>query len=395
MIRPFSFFYHWLLDHQRQGYDLILLAATLLLLLAGTLMIYSASGPLSDRVHGTSFLFLRNHLLHLSLGLAAMAVSTRIPFRRWEDWMPYLLLVCFLFLIAVLIPGIGYTAGGARRWLRLGFFNFQPSELLKLTLILYVASYLARKPEHVSQFLRGLAPNMAVMGVFLALVVMQPDFGSMVLIVLTLLAMVFVGGAKPSHLLFSVFGFSIIAGWLIASRTYRMKRMLAYLDPWQDRLDSGFQIIQSYLAFGRGGVFGQGLGDSTQKMFFLPDAHTDFIFSIVGEELGLLGVLAFMGMYLLFLWRAFRVALRCEDDFGKYLAFGLSVLFTLQIMLNMGVVMGLLPTKGLPLPFLSYGGSGLVIYLLMVGILLNIGRDVRSISMDRTPGSRKTAFVRE
>ena len=383
MTRPFSYFYHWLLDHQRQGYDPFLLASTFLLLLAGTLMIYSASGPLSDRAYGYSFLFLRNHVVHMAVGLVLMAIAMRIPFRRWEGWMPYLLGLCFVLLIAVLIPGLGFQAGGARRWLRFGIFNFQPSELLKLTLILYVASYLARKPDQVTQFLRGLAPNMAVMGVFLALVVMQPDFGNMVLIAMTLLAMVFVGGAKPGHLLFSILGFALISGWLVASRTYRMKRLLAYLDPWQDRLDSGFQIIQSFLAFGRGGVFGQGLGDSTQKMFFLPDAHTDFIFSILGEELGFLGVVATMGLFALFLWRAFRVALNCQDDFGKYLAFGLGVLLTLQVMLNMGVVMGLLPTKGLPLPFLSYGGSGLVTVLLMVGILLNIGKGVRSQPLDR------------
>ncbi|MDH5752359.1 MAG: putative lipid II flippase FtsW, partial [Deltaproteobacteria bacterium] len=375
MIRPFNYIYRKLLQHQAQGYDLILLGAALLLALLGILMIYSASIPLSDRMFGNGFVFLRNHLVHMTIGLAGMALAMRVPYQRWEAWMPFLLGLCFFLLIVVLIPGLGHQVGGARRWLRAGPFNIQPSELVKLTLIFYVASYLTRKPDQVTQFLRGLVPNLTVMGIFLALVVMQPDFGTMVLIALTLLTMIFVGGARPAHLFVSILGFSVIGAWLVASRSYRMKRILAFLDPWQDRLDSGFQIIQSYLAFGSGGWLGLGLGDSRQKMFFLPDAHTDFIFSILGEEMGLLGVLGTMLLFSLFLYRGFRAAINCPDDFGRYLAFGISTLFTLQIMINMSVVMGLIPTKGLPLPFISYGGSSLVVSLFMTGILLNVGRN--------------------
>jgi cell division protein FtsW len=374
MIKPFQFLYRKLLEHDDQGYDVILLGVTLLLTLGGVLMIYSASSPVADRLHGSSLVLLRNHLVHLGVGLVALYAAMRIPYPRWQQWAPLGLLVAFALLVLVLIPGIGYQVGGARRWLRIGPLNFQPTELLKLVLIVHVASYLDRKPGMVSQFVRGMLPNFTVMGVFLALVVLQPDFGTMVLIAMTLLLMIFVGGAKPGHILASLAGFGAIGAWLVASQSYRLRRVFAFLDPWGDRLDSGFQIVQSYLAFGNGGLFGVGLGDSRQKLFFLPDAHTDFIFSIVGEELGLVGVLGAMALFACFLWRGYRICFGVEDDFGRYLACGIALLFSLQILLNLSVVMGMMPTKGLPLPFVSYGGSSLLSNLFMTGILLNIGR---------------------
>jgi cell division protein FtsW len=374
MIKPFQYLYRKLLEHHTLGYDLILLGITALLVLGGLLMIYSASSPISDRLHGDSLILLRNHLLHLVLGVMGMWLAMRIPYPRWQQWAPYALLAVFVLLILVLIPGIGYQVGGARRWLRLGLLNVQPTELLKLVLIIHVASYLNRKPGMVTQFFRGVLPNLTLMGVFLALVVLEPDFGTMVLIAMTLLLMIFAGGAKPGHILASLAGFGVIGAWLVASQSYRLRRVFAFLDPWGDPLDSGFQIVQSYLAFGNGGTFGVGLGDSRQKLFFLPDAHTDFIFSIVGEELGLIGVLAAMVLFACFLWRGYRICLRAQDDFGRYLAYGITTLFSLQILLNLAVVMGMMPTKGLPLPFFSYGGSSLLATLFMTGVLLNIGR---------------------
>jgi cell division protein FtsW len=288
--------------------------------------------------------------------------------------VPVALAVCLVLLVLVLIPGIGHQVAGARRWLRMGPVGFQPTELLKLVLLVHVAFFLTRKQEVVAQFLRGVAPSLTVMAVFLALVLLQPDFGTMVLIALTLLLLIFIGGGQPRHILFSLAGFGVIGAWLVVSQAYRMKRMLAFLDPWADRLDTGFQVVQSYLAFGNGGWVGVGLGASRQKMFFLPEAHTDFIFSILAEEFGLLGVLAVMVLLGCFVWRGFVAALSTSEDFGRYLAFGISTLFALQILLNLAVVMGMMPTKGLPLPFISYGGSAVVMSLLMTGILLNIGR---------------------
>lgn len=366
--------YRRLVADYLQGYDLLLIGAMALLLFIGLLMIFSASTSLADRLHGSSLVLLRNHLVHMAVGLVALAVGMRVPYEVWRRYTPGLLLVTFLLLILVLIPGVGHQVSGARRWLRLGFLNFQPTEGLKLVLILFVASYLDRRHELLEQFFRGIAPSLSVIGVFLTLVVMQPDFGTMVLIALTLLLMIFVGGAKPGHILFSFAGFGLIGAYLVVSRSYRMERILSFLDPWADRLDSGFQIIQSYLALGSGGWLGVGLGDSTQKMFFLPDAHTDFIFAILAEEMGLVGVLVVMGLFACFVWRGYVIALGTGDDFGKLVAYGLTTLFALQILLNMAVVMGLLPTKGLPLPFISYGGSALVMSLFMTGVLLNIGK---------------------
>lgn len=374
MIKPFQFLYRKLIDQNDQGYDLVLIVTTLLLVLGGVLMIYSASTPISDRLYGSSLVMLRNHIVHLALGLAALWAGMRIPYARWQQWAPLIMLAVFLLLILVLIPGIGYQVSGARRWLRMGFITFQPTELLKLTLIVYVASYLNRKPGMVAQFFRGVLPSFTVIGVYLTLVVMQPDFGTMVLIALTLLLMIFVGGAKPGHILFSLLGFCVIGASLVLSQSYRLRRIFAFLDPWGDRLDSGFQIVQSYLAMGTGGWFGVGLGDSRQKMFFLPDSHTDFIFSILAEELGVIGVWMTIGVFACFLWRGFRIARFAREDFGRYLAFGITSLIALQVVLNMAVVMGMIPTKGLPLPFISYGGSSLVSTLFMVGVLLNIGR---------------------
>jgi cell division protein FtsW len=374
MGNPLRFLYRKLIQQQSQGYDPLLLSAALLLALAGVVMVYSASSTVSDRNFGTSLFYLRTHLAHLGIGLAAMAVAMRVPVAFWRRGLPWAMLACFLMLILVLIPGIGYQVGGARRWLRLGMVGVQPTELLKLVLVAFVASYLDRKQDRVTEFLRGVAPGLAVMGVFLMLVLLQPDFGSVVLIALTLLMMIFVGGAKPGHILGSLAGFTAIGAWLVASQTYRMKRFLAFLNPWEDRLDSGFQIIQSYLAFGNGGITGVGLGASRQKMFFLPDAHTDFIFSILAEELGLVGVLAVMALFAVLLWRGYRTSLRADEDFERYLAYGITSLLGLQVLLNLAVVMGMIPTKGLPLPFISAGGSSIVMTLFMVGILLRIGR---------------------
>ncbi|MCZ6730018.1 MAG: FtsW/RodA/SpoVE family cell cycle protein, partial [SAR324 cluster bacterium] len=262
-------FYRKLTDHHLHGFDPILLGSIALLCLTGLLMIYSASSAVSERLHGTSLIFLRNHVFHLALGLTAMAVAMRVPFGSWKTWVPFGLGLSLVLLVLVLIPGIGHEVSGARRWLRLGPVGIQPTELLKLVLIANAAYYLTRKQELVAQFIRGVAPSLAVMAVFLGLVTLQPDFGTAVLIAMTLLLMIFCGGAKLGHIMFSVAGFGLIGVWLIASQSYRVKRMLAFLDPWQDRLDTGFQIVQSYLAFGNGGWLGVGLGDSRQKMFFL------------------------------------------------------------------------------------------------------------------------------
>jgi len=374
--------------------DLILLGSMALLLMVGVLMIYTATTPMADRVYGASWVLLRNHAVHLTIGLGALLTGFLVPYPVWRRWVPLGLVLCLVALMLVLIPGIGYQVGGARRWLRLGFMNFQPVELLKFVLIVYVASNLDRKQDMMQEFFRGVVPNLAVMGVFLSLVVLQPDFGSVVLIAFTLLLMIFAGGAKPGHILGSLAAFGALGGYLVMSQAYRAERVMAFLNPWRDRYDSGFQIVQSFLAFGSGGWFGNGLGASRQKMFFLPDAHTDFIFSILAEEMGLIGSLAVMALLAVFLWRAFRIALTVQDDFARGLSFGIATMLSFEVVLNLAVVMGLMPTKGLPLPFISYGGSSLMMTMFMTGVLLNTARRLRGRPAHSPRGSAPQAPAR-
>ena len=258
-----------------------------------------------------------------------------------------------------------------------------------MVLIFYVASYLGRKQEILSSFFKGISPNFIVISIYLMLVLMQPDFGTAVLISLTVLLMIYIGGGKPAHIFGSLVGFSIIAVFLIASQTYRLRRFSAFLNPWDDPLDSGFQIIQSFIALGTGGWFGKGLSKSLQKLFFLPDAHTDFIFAIIGEEMGFLRVTALILFFGLFIWRGYRIAWHANNFFGRHLAFGITTTISLQIHLNLFVVTGLLPTKGLPLPFISFGGTSLIITLFMAGLLLNIGRESTLVGGVKQPFSEK------
>ena len=306
------------------------------------------------------------------VGLAVMGVALIVNYHKWQQYSIWFMLAMLVLLILVLIPEIGHEVKGGRRWLRIGSFSLQPAELLKVVLIIYVASYLERKQELLASFFRGLTPNFIVTGIYLFLVLLQPDFGTVVLIATTILLMLYVGGGRPVHIATSLIGVGIIGGLLIASHTYRVRRMLAFLNPWDDPQNSGFQIIQSFIALGTGGWLGRGLGESLQKRLFLPDAHTDFIFAIIGEELGFLWICVLIILFSVFIWRGYWIAWNAQDTFGKHLAFGATTILSLQIVINLFVVIGLLPTKGLPLPFISYGGTSLVVTMFLTGLLLNI-----------------------
>ena len=367
-------------------YDFTLMVSTLLLLGWGTVMIYSTSAPFAEMQYQNSHFFLQKHLVHILLGIAVLALGLKIDYHLWQKYASWMMLGMLLVLILVLIPEIGHEVKGGRRWLRFGSIGFQPVELLKIVLIIYVAAYLERKQEMLSSFFRGLTPNFLVTGFFLFLILLQPDFGSVILIATTVLMMLYVGGGRPLHIFGSLIGMGLIGGFLIASHSYRVKRILAFLNPWEDPLNSGFQIIQSYIALGTGGWFGKGLGESHQKLFFLPDAHTDFIFAVIGEELGFLWIFVLVGIFSLFIWRGFWISWNAPDRFGKYLAFGSTTILSLQIIINLFVVSGLLPTKGLPLPFISYGGSNLLSTLFLTGILLNISHQI--IPYQTPPGKQ-------
>ncbi|MDP7046079.1 MAG: putative lipid II flippase FtsW [SAR324 cluster bacterium] len=367
-------------------YDLPLIGATLFLLSWGTVMIYSTGGVYADLQYNDGQYFLYRHLIHMLVGLAVMGVALIVNYHKWQQYSIWFMLAMLVLLILVLIPEIGHEVKGGRRWLRIGPFSLQPAELLKVVLIIYVASYLERKQEVLASFFRGLTPNFIVTGIYLFLVLLQPDFGTVVLIATTILLMLYVGGGRPVHIATSLIGVGIIGGLLIASHTYRVRRMLAFLNPWDDPQNSGFQIIQSFIALGTGGWLGRGLGESLQKRLFLPDAHTDFIFAIIGEELGFLWICVLIILFLVFIWRGYWIAWNAQDAFGKHLAFGATTILSLQIILNLFVVVGLLPTKGLPLPFISYGGTSLVVGMFLTGLLLNISGSLHSTEAELENG---------
>lgn len=346
----------------------------------GIIMIYSSSAFYAEKNFGNTYYFLTRQIISFLIGLVVLRISMHYPYERYKKLTPFLMILVFILMLVVLIPGIGRQVGNARRWIRFLGFGFQPSELLKFTLIIWVAGFLDRRKKVLGYFSRGLLPSLIVLVIYCFLLLLQPDFGTAVLISLTLLSMIFVAGVKPFHMFSSLIGMTIIGCFLAVSRTYRLRRITGFLDPWADPLDSGFQLIQSFIAFGSGGISGRGLGASRQKLFFLPEGHTDFVFSILAEETGLIGVCAVLILLTLLMIKGIDVSYHCKDDFGRNLAFGISVLIFLQSVFHIGVVVGLLPTKGIPLPFISYGGSSLILSMFMIGVLINI-----SNSKERKP----------
>jgi cell division protein FtsW len=360
-----------------EGYDMIVLLMAVILTCFGVVMVYSASSVMAAKKFHDGFFFLKRQSLYALMGFAGMAVAMHVDYHLWKKWAVPLFLSCFFLLLLVFVPGIGGTAKGASRWIRLPFFNFQPSELAKVALIIYMAYSLEKRQDKLKQFLSGFFPYMLILGVFIAVLLAQHDMGAALTMFAVAIVMLFAAGTRVQYIL----GMGLIAlpgiVYLVATKAYRMRRITAFLDPWQDPTDTGFQIIQSWLALGTGGFFGQGLGEGKQKLFYLPEAHTDFILSVLGEEMGFIGVAVIACMFLVLVQRSIRVAIAAEDSFGRFLAFGIAVLLGLEAFINIAVVTGMLPTKGIALPFLSYGGSSLIISLSAVGILLNVSTRMR------------------
>jgi cell division protein FtsW len=354
--------------------DMWLFGATVALLSAGVVMVYSASAIVAaERFHDPYF-FLKKQLFWAVLGSLALWAALRLDYRRLERLVVPALLVAGVLLVLVLIPPIGQAINGTRRWIRLGPVSFQPAELAKLALVLYLAAFLARRSARREEFWRGLIPPFTVAGAMAFLILLQPDLGNCLTLLTLTLALLFVAGCPIRHLgLVALPAVPLIAAAVYVA-PYRLRRITAFLDPWSDPRGSGFQIIQSWLALGGGGLLGRGIGGSQQKLFYLPEPHTDFIFAVIGEELGFVGAAAVVGLFVLFVWRGLRVGLRAPEPFGAYLALGITVLIATQTLVNLGVVTGLLPTKGLPLPFISFGGSALVVTMLATGVLLNISQ---------------------
>jgi cell division protein FtsW len=355
--------------------DHTLLIVTITLALIGLVMVFSASAVVAgNRFHDSGY-FLKRQLAWLTFGFLLLHLASHIDYIWWKRLSIPLLAIMAVLLVMVLIPSLGVVAKGARRWLRLGPISVQPAEMVKLVAVIYLAAYLTKKEDRITIFSSGLLPALIVVGVLSGLALLEPDLGTVVVMGLVTVGLLFLGGARISHLLALGLCLAPVGLVLVLGSSYRRQRLMTFLAPWKDASDAGFQITQSFLAFGSGGPFGVGLGEGKQKLFFLPEAHTDFVLALVGEELGLVGTGAIILLFALFVVRGFQIAARARIPFGRYLGMGITLLIGIQALVNAGVVTGLLPTKGLTLPFVSYGGSSLVISLVGVGILLNISRD--------------------
>ena len=360
----------------RDGFavDKWLFLAVAALAAVGVTMVLSTSYLYSQERFGDGTYFFRKQLFAMAAGLIGLIVCSLVPAATYRRFAYPLLALTFIVLIVVLIPGIGVSRGGARRWLSLIGFAFQPAELAKLAVVLYLAHSMAKKAEMIRTFSIGVLPHLIVAGGFLGVLLLEPDFGTALILTMLLYLMLFIGGARIHHLLATGLMALPVLIYVMLKAEYRLRRLMTFMDPWREASGSGFQVIQSLIAFGSGQLWGRGLGESRQKLFYLPEAHTDFVFSVIGEELGLLGALIVLALFGVIIVRGLRLTSRIEEPFDQYLAFGLTVLLGLQALIHMGVVMGLMPTKGLVLPFISYGGSAMVINLVEAGILLGLSR---------------------
>ncbi len=362
-----------------QGHDPLLLGSALSLLLIGLVMIASASIDVADARNGSPFYYLFRHGVFVSLALIAGLFTYQIPVQWWQKSGWLALSVSLLLLALVLVPGLGKTVNGSTRWIAMGGINLQPSELAKLFLVCYLAGYLVRRQNEVRSSWWGFVKPMIILSAASVLLLMEPDFGATVVIGSAFLGMIFLSGARLGQFLVLIGGCMAAVAGLVMSQPYRLERLVGYTDPWADQFGAGYQLTQSLIAFGRGDWMGVGLGNSIQKQFYLPEAHTDFVFSIIAEEFGLIGSMVVIALFALLVYRAMvigRLAERAGHLFHGYFAYGIGLLLGVQAFINLGVSMGLLPTKGLTLPLVSYGGSSLIVCCMGIGVLARIQREL-------------------
>ena len=354
--------------------DRLLIGSVTALMLFGIIMVASASLSISEARYGNPYRIIGHWVLYIPLGFALMWWASRIDISWWKAVSVPLLALAFLVMVLVLIPGLGKNINGARRWFSLPLFTLEPVEFAKPIVILYMAYYMAAFPERLRQFATGLAPMLTVLAIMVVLLLMQPDFGNAVLLTSVCIAMWFAGGVPIRHLASLIVTIVPIGLITMVAEPYRMRRLLSFIDPWNDPYGSGYQLVQSMIAFGAGGVDGAGLGQGVQKLFYLPESFTDFISAVIGEELGLVGTLSLIVLFSILIWRCIRLAIDVNDMFARLLVLGCSLLLGLAFAINMGASMGLLPTKGMPLPFVSYGGSALFGECLLIGMVLAVQR---------------------
>lgn len=354
--------------------DYILLISVVIISIFGLLMIYSSSYVWAEYKFNDPYKFLKSQALFLIISYIIIYIILKVPYTKYLNKANIIFGVCFLLLILVLIPGIGTVRNGSRSWFGIGGLGIQPSEFMKLALIIFTSKYLSKNEKELKNIQKGVLPILIILMLVFGLIMLQPDFGTGVIIVITIVALLFISGVNMSFFIkIGLIGLCGVVGLIIAA-PYRIKRILSFLNPWSDPLGSGFQIIQSLYAIGPGGLLGLGFGKSIQKHFYLPEPQTDFIFSIISEEFGFMGILIVSLLFITIIYRGFRISKNCENKFGKFLSFGITFGLSFQTILNLMVVVGLIPVTGVTLPFLSYGGSSLLITMLSIGILLNISK---------------------
>jgi len=352
--------------------DIIVLLVTLILVTIGTVMIYSSSSILAMKKFNDGQFFLKKQIFFVFLGLGIMVLMTKIPYSALKIFAYPGICLSIILLTVILIPHAGIKAGGATRWLKLGFFSFQVTEMVKVSIVLFLAYFLTKKSSHITDFKRTVLIPLIIIMIIVGLILLEPDFGTAVIITIIMMLMFYLSGCRVLHLAGIMAIFAPVGIWLIFHKSYRVARLMSFLDPWKDPQHSGFQIIQSLISFGSGGPFGVGIGDGMQKLFYLPEPHTDFILSIIAEESGFIGVLIVIFLFAILIVRGFMISFKAPDLFGTLLAAGLTMIIALEASINIAGVMGLIPLKGLALPFVSYGGTSLIMSLTTVGILLNI-----------------------
>lgn len=356
--------------------DPLIVGITLALSLGGLVMVFSASGVMAENKFTNATYYLQRQIVWMLLGFGVLLVGSFIDYRQWKQWIPLVVGGCIVGLLLVL--AVGPQINGARRWLALGFFSIQPTEMAKLAVVLYLAAFLSNPQRRVTDWQRGFLPPVAMVGIMCGLIVVEPDLGSTVVISLVFVGMMYLAGARVRHLAYLGGPMILGVGALIWMSPERWERMTTFMNPFADRQGAGYQLVQSILALENGGLFGVGLGQGKQKLMFLPEGHTDFVLALVGEELGLIGTCGLLALFAILVCKGFRVAALAPDLFGRYLALGITMLLGIQALINAGVVSGLLPTKGLTLPLVSYGGSSLLVTMLALGILLSVARQGRA-----------------
>lgn len=352
--------------------DILIFFATMLLLAIGIVMVFSAS--YYETLEADPYFYVRKQLMWGFLGVIAMIIISKIDYYRWKKLANFGFFATLVLLVLVIIPGVGHEANNATRWLDLGFTKLQPSELMKLAVVVFIAKMLSKHGYKADSFIFGLGPYLLLIGVIGGLIILQPDLGTVIAIAGIIFVMLFAAGLRWRHIIFCGLAAIGLVAVLIYQEPYRLNRIVGFLDPWSHADAAGYQIINALYALGSGGFFGMGLGNSRQKLDFLPEQHTDFIFPILAEEMGFIGAFFVLVLFFVIAWRGYRVAMRCPDAFGSYLAVGLTTTIVLQAIINIGVVTGSMPVTGIALPFISYGGSSLLISMAGIGVLLNISR---------------------